>query len=243
MRNVRILMKASHAAAIGVMDKNIFVGGIVSLTTIDYPDHLSVVVFLQGCPWRCVYCHNRHLQSISASESLPWEDVLNVLKARSGFVDAVVFSGGEPLMQESIGDAIAEVRALGFKVGLHTAGAFPDRLSQIVSSIDWVGFDVKHAFNSYGLITSVESSGDKALASLKILLESGTDFEARLTMHNIIDTDTAASLLKDMAQMGVKKVAIQRCRDMDDTEIDHAIFANKELLDELSTYFESFIVR
>jgi len=37
------------------------VGGLVPLSTTDYPDHLSAVVFCQGCPWRCAYCHNPHL--------------------------------------------------------------------------------------------------------------------------------------------------------------------------------------
>ena len=34
------------------------IGGFVPLTTIDFPDHLSAVIFCQGCPYRCIYCHN-----------------------------------------------------------------------------------------------------------------------------------------------------------------------------------------
>ncbi len=38
------------------------VGGLVPLSTTDFPDKLSAVVFLQGCPWKCLYCHNPGLQ-------------------------------------------------------------------------------------------------------------------------------------------------------------------------------------
>ena len=37
------------------------VGGFVPFTLTDYPDALAAVVFCQGCPWRCAYCHNPHL--------------------------------------------------------------------------------------------------------------------------------------------------------------------------------------
>ena len=37
------------------------IGGFVPFSTTDYPDHLSAVVFCQGCPWRCGYSHNAHL--------------------------------------------------------------------------------------------------------------------------------------------------------------------------------------
>ena len=31
------------------------------MSTVDWPDHLTATVFLQGCPWNCFYCHNRDL--------------------------------------------------------------------------------------------------------------------------------------------------------------------------------------
>jgi pyruvate-formate lyase-activating enzyme len=40
------------------------VAGVVPLTTVDYPGRLALVVFTQGCPWRCGYCHNTDLLPI-----------------------------------------------------------------------------------------------------------------------------------------------------------------------------------
>ena len=221
----------------------LLVGGIVSLTTVDYPDHLAAVVFLQGCPWRCVYCHNPHLQTISFEESLPWEDVLNLLKTRIGFIEGVVFSGGEPLFQEALLPAIIDVRNLGFKAGLHTTGAYPDRFARVVSFLDWVGFDVKRSFKDYHLITNIHGSGGRALESLKILLESNTDYEVRMTMHESIGIETTIDVLRELCQMGVRKVVLQKCRDKDENVVEHPIFFDKILLENVSKDFDSFYIR
>ena len=42
-------------------ESRLAVGGLVPFTTIDFPGRLAAVVFCQGCPWRCTYCHNPHL--------------------------------------------------------------------------------------------------------------------------------------------------------------------------------------
>ncbi|MDR1236003.1 MAG: anaerobic ribonucleoside-triphosphate reductase activating protein [Holosporaceae bacterium] len=225
------------------MNDQLFVGGIVSLSMTDYPGHLAAVVFMQGCFWRCVYCHNRHLQSVLPGESLPWEDIINLLKAREGLVEAVVFSGGEPLLQESLANAIADVRELGFKVGLHTSGAFPDRLAKILHSLDWVGFDVKHRFENYLEITNILNSGISARKSLDLLIASGVDFEVRMTLYEKIEKSAIVDVLKEISALGVKTVALQKCRDKNENVVEHAIFSDKTLLEDLSKYFDNFYIR
>ena len=85
------------------------VGGITPLTTIDFPGKLAAVVFCQGCPWRCGYCHNPGLLDATQPGPLDWDDVLALLRQRHGLLDGVVFSGGEPLAQSGLPDALARV--------------------------------------------------------------------------------------------------------------------------------------
>jgi anaerobic ribonucleoside-triphosphate reductase activating protein len=226
-----------------MMEKTLSIGGIVSLSTVDYPDHIATVVFLQGCPWRCKYCHNQHLRSILPSESFPWEDVLNLLKSRIGFVEAVVFSGGDPLIQPALLDAIMSVKNLGFLAGLHTAGVSPDTLAKVVQYVDWVGFDIKHNSKDYPLITQVEGSGEVAYKSLQIAIASNVDLEVRITMDKIIDSSSIVDILKDLSEMGVKKIALQKCRDKDEIVVEHPIFSDRMLLEDMSKYFDSFLIR
>ena len=123
--------------------RSLQVGGLTPFTSIDYPGQLAAVVFVQGCPWRCGYCHNPHLQPRGQPAGPRWGEVLAFLRQRAGLLDAVVFSGGEPTLDPALPQAIAEVRALGFKVGLHSAGIYPQRLQAVLPLVDWVGLDIK----------------------------------------------------------------------------------------------------
>ena len=51
--------------------------------------------------------------------------------------------------------AMHEVRALGFQVGLHTAGLYPQRLAKVLPLVDWVALDIKTEFEDYKAVTSV----------------------------------------------------------------------------------------
>ncbi|MDR1665577.1 MAG: anaerobic ribonucleoside-triphosphate reductase activating protein [Puniceicoccales bacterium] len=225
------------------MVDGLLVGGIVPLSTVDYPDHLSVVVFLQGCPWRCLYCHNKHLQNRVPTASFPWEEVLSLLELRKGLIEGVVFSGGEPLLQDSLRNAMMDVREMGFKVGLHTAGAFPANLAKVVSRVDWVGFDLKHSFKEYRSITGVSDSGKMAYESLKMLVSSNVEFEARMTLHEAIEIHSILDVLKEVSSMGVKNIVLQKCRNQDKSIMEHPIFSDKPLLEDISKYFDDFCIR
>ena len=62
--------------------------------------------------------------------TLPW------LETRRGLLDAVVFSGGELTAQPGLAPAIRAVRALGFAIGLHTGGAYPRRVAEVIGDVD-----------------------------------------------------------------------------------------------------------
>ena len=159
------------------------VGGLSPHSSCDWPGQLVATVFAQGCPWACAYCHNPHLLPARGSEEIAWADVLAFLQTRQRLLDGVVFTGGEPTMQEALLGAVADVRALGFQVGLHTGGQFPDRLARVLPHVDWVGFDVKAPWGEYERVTGIPGSGAVARESLAILVASGVPFEARTTVH------------------------------------------------------------
>ena len=75
------------------------IGGFTPLSTTDWPGKLAAVVFVQGCPWRCHYCHNVSLQDRASSQPSAWAQALRTLQRRQGLLDGVVFSGGEPLLR------------------------------------------------------------------------------------------------------------------------------------------------
>jgi anaerobic ribonucleoside-triphosphate reductase activating protein len=189
------------------------VGGLVPFSTTDWPGKLTAVVFLQGCPWRCGYCHNPHLQPMTTDAAPSFDAFASWLRSRIGLLDAVVFSGGEPTAQAALPAAMREVAALGFAVGLHTAGASPRRLAEALRSAAWVGFDVKAASRDVAPITRVASSGRAASASLRLLLDSGVRHEIRTTVHPaLLDDDALLRLADELASLGVRHWVLQPFR-------------------------------
>jgi len=220
------------------------IGGITPFTTIDFPGHLAAVVFLQGCAWRCNYCHNPHLLPVDEAGD-DWDMLQRFLKKRQEFLDGVVFSGGEPLLQSALTDAIAVVKDMGFKVALHTAGGNPERLKKILPMLDWVGFDVKVAFADYAQLTGVEGSSDKVLKSLKLLLNGGVDYEIRTTLDpNFFTKDSILKLAETLADLGVKHYALQECRPVHGQSLENASLAiDSALQDKMNVIFPNFILR
>lgn len=189
------------------------VGGFTPLSATDFPGELAAVVFCQGCPWRCGYCHNPHLLSARGTDTLDWRDIVAFLDRRRGLLDAVVFSGGEPLAQTKLRDAMREVRAMGYRIGLHTGGAYPDRLAAVLPFVEWVGFDVKAPFDAYAAITGATGSGDPASASLDLILARGVDCEVRTTVHpHLLDAAALVPLARELARRGVRRYVLQAFR-------------------------------
>jgi pyruvate formate lyase activating enzyme len=162
------------------------VAGYQPFSTVDFPGQLAAVVFLQGCPWRCGYCHNPHLQARGPGAGLRWSSLRDWLEARRGRLDAVVFSGGEPSLDPALPAALTELRTMGYRLGLHSAGLAPRRLAALLPLLDWVGLDVKAAPSDaalYTLITGSRSSATALRASLALLKDSGRAYEVRSTLH------------------------------------------------------------
>ncbi len=188
------------------------IAAILKFSTLDYPGKLSSVVFSQGCPIRCVYCHNPDFQDYKKPSAIEFDELLSFLKERKGLLDAVVFSGGEPLMQKDLYDAISIVRQEGFLIGLHTAGTIPNRFEQVLPLLDWVGFDIKTDFEKYGKITTVSNSGKLALESLDLLLNSGINFEIRTTVDSRnISSENLVNIAKFLNSKNIKKWVLQEC--------------------------------
>ena len=191
--------------------KDIQIGGLVSFTTIDYPGKLAAVLFLVGCPLRCAYCSNPHLLELGPGEYDP-EKVFEWLQSRVGKLEAVVFSGGEALMQ---GDAtisfMKRVRELGFSIGLHTNGFYPKMLERAAEFVDWIGLDYKATRDKYESLVRNSIAYDNMIQSLSFWQSTGKEFEVRITCDPLfIDKSDLIAIVRDLQTRGVHTVAIQK---------------------------------
>lgn len=180
-------------------------GGIVHLSTVDWKGLSSMVLFLRGCPLRCPHCHNRELQKGEnlvelytiinefvkvktvgcplESGQINLEEAYKRLESIPS-VNAVILSGGEPLVQIDQAIALAHAaRGLGLKVGLETCGYYPKRLSRLLKNglIDKVFLDVKATLQDpeYEKATGLAEVAPRVLESLRLAMSSEVPFEVR----------------------------------------------------------------
>lgn len=200
---------------------------------------------------RCAYCSNPHLLDVRDGEYDP-EKVFDWLKERVGKLEAVVFSGGEALMQ---GDAVLEymqrVKKLGFKIGLHTNGFYPEILKRASDTVDWIGLDYKATRNKYPELVGQNIAHDHMIKSLNIWLDTGKDFEVRITCdpRHITKLDLL-EIVNDLHTRGVKKIAIQKYiphfeDETHTTTINerNQYFDDENLRNQINNSFESVIWR
>ncbi|MDR2017001.1 MAG: anaerobic ribonucleoside-triphosphate reductase activating protein [Burkholderiales bacterium] len=210
------------------------VGGLVPFTVTDYPGALAAVVFCQGCPWRCSYCHNPHLIPSQGEHPLDWLAISEWLETRRGLLDAVVFSGGEPTAQPALLKAITATRAQGFLIGLHTGGAYPRRLQTLLPHLDWIGLDLKASPAGYTRVTGVADSEIGAFEALALIQRAGVPFEVRTTIHGALtppkELQALAAILNER---GVTRWVLQPFRAQGcDNEMLRARAGEAVVLDE-----------
>lgn len=210
-------------------------GGIIPLSTVDWPGRAAMVVFLRGCPLHCPHCHNSQLQTgesllalhdiasrivsevkgfrgpsrarvradaaisahpgqpplVAPARSSPTRQIeLDEASQRASckpFVDALVLSGGEPLLQPEASMRLFRLaKSLNLSTGLETSGCFPDRLDAILATglVDRVFLDIKADLQEpdYEMAVGRENIGTLVRQSLEVSLKSAVALEVRSTV-------------------------------------------------------------
>lgn len=181
------------------------ISGLQKTTLLDYPGHVAATIFLHGCNFRCPFCHNADLlggdysadadfdadatstaqgetgaqagPASSEPDRISREEVLAFLKKRSGILEGVCITGGEPTLQpEALEDFIREVRSLGLLVKLDTNGARPKVIRDLAAKglLDCVAMDIKAAPEHYPQVCGVAGVNLDAIKESVSWLLAGT---------------------------------------------------------------------
>jgi pyruvate formate lyase activating enzyme len=131
-------------------DINIRIHSYESAGTVDGPG-IRFVVFMQGCPLRCQYCHNPDTWEFNAGKIVSAKSVLDEVLKYNAFMKfskgGVTFSGGEPLVQKkALLPLLKELKKQGVHIAIDTAGTtdIDDTTLEIIDTIDLAMLDVKH---------------------------------------------------------------------------------------------------
>lgn len=157
-------------------------GGLQKLTLLDFPGHVACTVFLQGCNFRCPFCHNSPL--IRGTDIFSRGEFFSFLEKRKGLLDGVAVTGGEPLLSPDLPSFLSEIKALGYPVKLDTNGSFPERLEALIKDglVDYVAMDIKNAPEKYAFTAGADGFLSAVERSASFLMGGSLPYEFRTTV-------------------------------------------------------------
>lgn len=155
------------------------VHSIETFGTLDGPG-IRFVIFLQGCPLKCLYCHNRDTWDINAGNVTEINDLVSEIKRYIPYMKSsnggVTVSGGEPLLQAKLVTKLfEELHKLDIHTCIDTAGSIPvnDDIVNLLKVTDLVLLDIKH----------IDDETSKTLTGLSN--KNNLDFAKYLSDNNI----------------------------------------------------------
>ena len=176
------------------------IAGLQKMTLLDFPGKVACTLFLQGCNYRCPFCHNSELLCHEGEAFMTEDAFLAFLQKRVGLLDGVCVSGGEPTLYPGLEEMLRRIKALGFAVKLDTNGSRPDILKALVEKrlVDHVAMDVKNSPRQYAATTGIPGiSLDRIEESLRFLMTDAVSYETRTT---VVDQLHSGESILEMGQ-------------------------------------------
>lgn len=190
--------------------------GFIKTSVIEYPGKIVSLVFVGGCNFRCPFCQNPDL--VLDSRSLPStgeKEVIDYLLSKRKWLDGLVITGGEPMLEKDLPNFLSKIKKEGFLVEIETNGTNPGMLRDLVkrSLVDYLALDIKAPFEweKYRKVAGIVDKKllGKVKESVKILLSSNIDYELRTTVvPGLVDQEDLISIARSFGS--VKKYVLQQ---------------------------------
>jgi len=142
--------------------KNGYIHSIETMGLVDGPG-IRVVVFMQGCPLRCLFCHNPETWNRKSDKKMTSKEIVDEVRKYRPYIEkdgGVTFSGGEPLLQtEYLLEMLKMCKNAGFHTCIDTSGTgySKEYLDEVLKYIDLVILDIKAIDSvSYKEMTGIE---------------------------------------------------------------------------------------
>jgi len=160
--------------------------GFILTSLVDWDGKVSSVIFLPGCNFKCSFCANKPLIN-GTGEKIEFKKIMNAIEKNKEFVDGIVITGGEPSIYNDLEEFLGELKNKGFRIKLDTNGSNPEMLKRILDKqlVDYVAMDIKGNREMYEKNCGFKDM-EKIQQSMKMLSDSGIEFEFRITICPVI---------------------------------------------------------
>ena len=157
--------------------------GMIGLSTVDWFGKAARVLFFRGCPMHCPHCINVAIKTGNQPTEMTY--LYHQIVEAQRFVDVIVLSGGEPLVQpEACADLVEMVHSLGMKIGIETSGCRP-----LVPGFDMVMLTIKTSLRRglYDSYVGLPGAFDTLLSNLKQMHPKRSEIRLILFKDNPMD--------------------------------------------------------
>lgn len=193
--------------------------GLNKTTLLDYPGKVAATIFLGGCNFRCPFCQNGGLVLHPEEQpELSREEILQYLQKRSGILEGVCITGGEPTLSPDLPQLLRSIRQTGLCIKLDTNGSRPEILKKLLADhlVDKIAMDIKTAPNHYPALTGLAHPDlNSILESARLLMESEIEYEFRTTVVKELHSKEDFLYIKNWLS-GAKAYYLQAYRESDD---------------------------
>ena len=128
-----------------------YIHSIESFGTVDGPG-IRFVIFFQGCPMRCLYCHNPDTWELHQNQLMSAQELLAQYEKNKAFYHngGITATGGEPMLQL---DFLTELFTLAKQKNIHTCldtsgicfhPEHPEQVENLLAVTDLIMLDIKH---------------------------------------------------------------------------------------------------
>ena len=201
-----------------------YVGGTV-ISSVEFHGNMSLVIFMSKC----------------------LEEIKEEIDSSADFLDAIVISGGEPLVQtDDVIEILKYVRQIGLKTKLDTSGIYPDKIKKILDLdlLDYVSLDVKTTFSKYRKITGA-NVGFQVKKSMDYINDAGVHLEIRTTYVPTLHTKKDIINLVDEINADIYTIQQFRNKNVLDPALEKVEVPNPhdlaKLAEEIKPYFDGVV--
>ncbi len=190
------------------------IAGYEKLSLQDYPDHISCIIFTQGCNLKCPFCQNSTLIPLNGDNLVDESEILDYLNLRKGFLNGITISGGEPTLQKDLKDFILKIKKIGLDIKLDTNGTNYTLLKDLVENklVDYVAMDIKNSLSKYNETSGTQKLNmENILNSIELLKQNKIKYEFRTTI--ISEYHTLQDILEIIKLIGDSKYYLQNFKD------------------------------
>ena len=171
-----------------------YIAGIIPMSTSNWRGNICSVVRFAGCDFKCPYCNVSDILSYDPEYKVSLKDIKEQLKQNISFIDSVMFSGGESMLQMQAALNLARfVKNMNLKLGIETNGTKSNTLKALLREglVDFVALDIKAPFQItvYDQVTKCNTyfkSAKRVITdikkTIKLIKESEVDVEVRTTI-------------------------------------------------------------